>query len=71
MVEGESCSLPLDRKLKIAKEAGGERRPFPVWAPHGKKEDGSIQAGFSSACSMVCVTVLRRVLELLIYSKDQ
>ena len=67
MMEGESCSLPSDRKLKIhrnAKEAGGEPQPFPIRAIHGNKEDASIQAGFFSASSMTCITVLNGVLEL-------
>lgn len=43
MMEGESCSLPSGKKLKIhrhAKEAGGEPQPFPLWAIHSSKEDG-------------------------------
>ena len=67
MAEGEPCALPSDRKLEIqrnAREAGGEAQPFPVWAMHGKKEDASSQAGFFSASSMMCVTVLNGVLEL-------
>lgn len=67
MMEGESWSLPSDRKLKIhrnAKEVGGERQPFPIWAIHGNKEDASIQAGFFAASSMMCITVLNSVLEL-------
>lgn len=67
MMEGESCSLHSDRKLKIhrnAKEAGGKPQPFLIWAVHGNKEDVNIQAGFFSASSMMCITVLNGVLEL-------
>lgn len=67
MMEGESCSLPSDRKLKIyrnAEEAGGKPQPFPVGAAYGSKEDTSIQAGLSSASSTTCMTVLNGVLGL-------